>query len=371
MAHLIKAERDITPDDEALAADHCLSKATDVQTSGRRIHLNTKACLTRLESWPSLYPEEVVTLVLFAVTIIVNVVVHHTLNASILFATVHTYRTIFAAFVMDFFRALGYCLMAYGAWQFLQFIAGRPVDLVVWRRTGKLWTAARALVVYWLCNMAFLNLDSFVHVLSPLDRDAWLIAVDKALFFGHHPLKLLEPLVAWASVRFFAQVYFTLYLVPLVAMIIFLHQAKLRAFHDTILSLAFAVAIGWPIYLLVPAIGPYYVQRDLFSWDMWNVAGTLQEGTDRLSRATFPSLHTGISVTVLILVWHHSTSPLFRIAFTLWVAGIVFSTMYLRLHYVIDVIAGIGLAILVAYLGPRVNDWYLATDSPEGCHNSC
>jgi membrane-associated phospholipid phosphatase len=214
------------------------------------------------------------------------------------------------------------------------------------------------MLVYWLCNMAFLNLDGFVHRLNPYDQDRLLIQIDRLLFFGHHPLKLLEPLVTPMGLQFFTQVYITLYLVPLVAMIVFLHQGKFRAFRDAILAFVLAVAIGWPGYLIMPAVGPFWEQRDLFAWDIWDIDYARMYGTAHLSRATFPSLHTGLSVTGLILVWRYNTNRLYRAAFTIWVAGIVFSTVYLRWHYVIDVLAGLALAILVTYLAPRINDWW-------------
>jgi membrane-associated phospholipid phosphatase len=307
-----------------------------------------------------IHPEEVVAIVLIIVTIVANVAVHGTLDAHILYATGNTYFNIFRAFLKDFFRALGYCAVAYLVWQLLLFMTGRPVHLVVWRRTNKLWPALRALVVYWICNIAFLNLDGFVHRLNPHDRDELLIQIDRFLFFGHDPLKLLEPLVTPLGVSFFTQVYLTLYLVPLVSMIVFLHQGKFRAFREAILAFVLAVTVGWPGYLIVPAVGPFWEQRNLFAYNMWNIDYELLHGTAHLSRATFPSLHTGLSVTGLILVRRYSTNRLYRIAFTIWVAGIVFSTVYLRWHYVIDVIAGLALAIFVTYLARRINDWWYA-----------
>jgi membrane-associated phospholipid phosphatase len=342
-----------------------------MQSLDRPIHLDTKSRLTRLESWPSLYPEEVVTLVLFALTIAVNVAVHHTLNIEILFRTANTYRVIFEDLVRDFFRALKYCVIAYLSWQFVRFIAGWPVHLVAWQRTGKFGMAMRAFLVYTLCNVAFLNLEGFIHRISPIDRDSYLMAIDRALFLGHEPLKLLDPLVSYQAVEFFLQVYLTLYLVPLIAIIGFLHQGKLRAFRDTTVSLVLAVSIGWLGYILVPAIGPQYTLRYTFVRPVLDVQRMLAYGTDNLARDVFPSLHTGLSVTVLIIVWRYSTNWFYRVAFTVWVVGIVFSTMYLRFHYVIDVLAGIGLAVLVTYLGRRINDWWYAGNPEREGQGAC
>src|SRR5919206_4356491 len=86
---------------------------------------------------PRLYPEELLALVLFVVTFAVNVAVHRTLNACILTETVRTYLTLFRGQFEFFFKTLAGCVLVYGAWQLLRFVAGRPVQLVAWRRTGK------------------------------------------------------------------------------------------------------------------------------------------------------------------------------------------------------------------------------------------
>lgn len=307
-----------------------------------------------------LYPEEVVALGLVVLTVVINVSVHRTLNMHILYQTVSTYRTLFKGQLEYFLKALIYSAGVYAAWQCIRLISGRDVHILVWRRGTTLGTVARALCVYFLCAIAFGNAQSFIHRLSPIDRDSWLIMIDRMLFFGHDPLKLLEPLVTPSGVRFFIQIYISMFILPFVTMIIFLHQGKLRAFRDTILSLVLGLVIAYPGYLIFPGIGPQYTLRHEFVRPVFNITAMLQYGVERLPRDVFPSVHTAVSVIVLILIWRYTPSWLYRIVFTVWTLSIVFSTVYLRLHYVIDVIGGIGLSALVTYLGPKINDWYFA-----------
>ncbi len=314
----------------------------------------------RRQDWRRvLYPEEILAIALVIVTVGVNVAIHHTLNMNILLATVNTYRVLFNIHIHEFGRALKYFATAYIAWEFLRFVIGRPVQLMEWRRTGKLWIVARTLPTYFLCGAAFGNLSSFIHRLSPIDRDQWLIATDRIIGLGHDPIKLLEPLVTSGRVSFFIQVYLSLYLVPWFAMMVFVSQGKLRAFRDQVLAWWLALTIGWSGYLLLPAIGPQYTLRDTYVRPVFAVETMLARGIDRLPRDAFPSLHTGFSVTVLIMIWRHTTGWFYRTVFTIWVAGIVFSTMFLRIHYATDVAAGIPLAFLAAWLARRINDWYV------------
>lgn len=338
---------------------HEAETAGKVWDGGNRAAKTAPSRARKIRRWSRiLYPEEILALSLVLVTVAVNLIVHRTFNLQILFSTVNTYRLIFKVHINEFGRALRYFATAYVVWELLRFLTGRPMHLVEWLRLGKLRVALRALPTYFLCGAAFGNLWSFIHRLSPIDRDDWLIAADRFLFLGHDPIKLMEPLVSPWGVRFGLQVYLSLYLVPWFAMMIFLQMGKLRAFRDTLLSWWLAIAIGWMGYVLVPAIGPQYTLRHTYVRPVFDVEPILRRGSEYLDRATFPSLHTGFSVTVLLLVWRYSSNWVFRIAFTIWVSGIVFMTMYLRFHYVVDVIAGIALALLSAHLGPRLNDWW-------------
>lgn len=65
----------------------------------------------------------------------------------------------------------------------------------------------------------------------------------------------------------------------------------------------------------------------------------------------FPSLHTGISVAMALVA---RGVPRFGTFAAVWASLIVFSTMYLGIHWVTDVVAGIVLAILMVRLAKRI-----------------
>ncbi len=312
-----------------------------------------------------IYPEEFLAIGLLLVTVGINISIHRTFNTDILYQNVATYRTLFAGQMEYFFRALRYCLIAFVVWHGVRWLAGRRPHLGVWRRPMTFILAVRALLVYFLCAVAFGNLQGFIHRLSPIDRDDWLIVIDRIIFLGYEPLKLLEPLVTPERVHFFMQVYISMMIMPFVTMVVFLHQGKIRAFRNTIVSLLLGLIISYPGYLIMPAIGPQYTLRHIFVRRVFDVEAMLSHGIDMLTRDTFPSVHTGVSAICMILVWRYSTNQVYRVAFAIWALSIIFSTMYLRFHYVIDVIVGLMVAMLVTYLGPKLNDWYLGYENPK------
>lgn len=62
----------------------------------------------------------------------------------------------------------------------------------------------------------------------------------------------------------------------------------------------------------------------------------------------FPSMHTSISVTYLLLAWKQPNKAL-RLLYTIFCPLVIFATFYLRIHWTVDAIAG----AMVGYAGVR------------------
>ncbi|MES2155053.1 MAG: phosphatase PAP2 family protein [bacterium] len=67
----------------------------------------------------------------------------------------------------------------------------------------------------------------------------------------------------------------------------------------------------------------------------------------------FPSLHTAISTALAALVWQGPMPRAFRVTMVALAAAIVFSTMYLGIHWLVDVLAGLLLAAVVVRLASK------------------
>ncbi|AFM40117.1 PAP2 superfamily protein [Desulfosporosinus acidiphilus SJ4] len=68
----------------------------------------------------------------------------------------------------------------------------------------------------------------------------------------------------------------------------------------------------------------------------------------------FPSMHTSISFAMLLLAWREK-DKLFRWVWTIFCLSIIYSTLYLEIHWVTDVIGGLLLALVTVKLG----DWLI------------
>jgi membrane-associated phospholipid phosphatase len=109
--------------------------------------------------------------------------------------------------------------------------------------------------------------------------------------------------------------------------------------------------VGHVVYMLVPGYGPYRAMADHFQnglppglWlDM--VVSTVSSGGAQ--KDIFPSLHTAFPTFVALLSFRHRHRFPFSLSWpivTLVALNIIIATMFLRWHYVIDVVAGLALA---------------------------
>jgi membrane-associated phospholipid phosphatase len=85
----------------------------------------------------------------------------------------------------------------------------------------------------------------------------------------------------------------------------------------------------------------------------------------------FPSGHTAVSLMCLYYAWKMRENKLFAVLIPV-VTGLLISTVYLRYHYVIDVIAGIALTGLTIALAPGLRRLLsVASGRPQVERTSC
>jgi membrane-associated phospholipid phosphatase len=193
--------------------------------------------------------------------------------------------------------------------------------------------------------------DSFADLLpwvSPVERDAVLIRLDYALL-GTHPTVWLERYTHSLVTEVLTWAYTAYYFLPVLLAAALYRWGTLEEFDRAVFGLVLCFYLSYVGYFLVPAVGPRYTLTQLQTVDLTGVfaADAIRETLDALERFkqdAFPSGHTAVVLLVLFYAWG-SLRRLFWLFLPVVVALIV-STVYLRYHYVVDVLAGIGLAVL-------------------------
>ncbi len=201
----------------------------------------------------------------------------------------------------------------------------------------------------------FNSLGVLIASLHASTFDPFLIAADHALF-GVHPTVWLERLIDPTLSALLQFAYISYYFIPLSLGLVLIARGRFGAFEEVLFGILLCFYLSYVGYLLVPAIGPRFTLSHLQTGDLQlsPFIGKIQEALNALEKNktdAFPSGHTAVSLMCLYYAWKEREKALFAV-FIPVVTGLVISTVYLRYHYVIDVIAGIALTGLTVALAP-------------------
>jgi membrane-associated phospholipid phosphatase len=197
-----------------------------------------------------------------------------------------------------------------------------------------------------LIPLIFTELQWLVHPINPVDIDPQLIAIDYALF-GVHPTLWLERFtVPWLT-EYMQLAYMAFYGLPLVLCVPLYRQGRWPAFRVSMCAMLLGYYGSYWLYFLTPARGPrFYLAADqtipLTGLWLTTPMRTAINTLEGVQRDAFPSGHTAIALIILVMAGRYQPRlfyPLLVVTVSLMV-----STVYLRYHYVIDVVAGVLLA---------------------------
>jgi membrane-associated phospholipid phosphatase len=202
-------------------------------------------------------------------------------------------------------------------------------------------------------NIVFLHMKTAIPKIHPERMDALLQRLD-TLGVGTNLSLRLQPWTQPALTEFFSFCYILFFPCLLFSMIYYFcgEVALLKRF----VSGLFAIyGLGFLGYSLLPAAGPYLSMTDQFTKPLdgwwvtkWNAA-IVTAGSNKVD--VFPSLHCAVSCFLLFFDRRHR--PWRFKLYLVPAVGLWLSTIYLRYHYFIDVLAGFALAAFALWLARR------------------
>jgi membrane-associated phospholipid phosphatase len=235
--------------------------------------------------------------------------------------------------------------------------------IIKFRGIGKTIGIFHDLIFPIICIMIiFDSLGELVHYVNPKDIDQILIKLDYIIFKGH-PTIILEKIMNPILTDIMQLAYTTYYFIPVGFGAILLFKKQRDDFNKTLFLVLLCFYLSFIGYILMPAIGPRFTidhlqkseLRGLFITEPIQNVLNMLEG---IKRDAFPSGHTAIPLVILYLAYRYK-----RIIFWILlpvVLALIFSTVYCRYHYVVDVIGGFGLSILTIFLGEKYYYWWLS-----------
>ena len=207
----------------------------------------------------------------------------------------------------------------------------------------------------------FDSLGLIVHSINPHDIDYLLIRIDYRIF-GGYPTVLLERIINPFLTDILQSAYMTYYFLPVILGVVLWLKGKKEEFEKSVFLILLCFYFSYIGYLLFPALGPRYTILHLQTRELdgFLVSIPIQHMLNLLEgikRDAFPSGHTGVALTVLLLAYRYERT-LFR-----WMAVpvllVIFATIYCRYHYVIDVICGVILTIVTIAAGEVYYQFWL------------
>jgi membrane-associated phospholipid phosphatase len=148
--------------------------------------------------------------------------------------------------------------------------------------------------------------------------------------------------------------YFSYYLLPVTIAAIAWRRGP-AAFEPTAFTILLGFYLTYLGYLLLPASGPRLPPTaeaaQLGGGAISDAVRWFLQTAEVTTLDAFPSGHTTIAVVSGVL----GSRLLGRdaaAAVWAWAASIVFAAVYVHVHYVVDVLAGLGLAVVVLWLSP-------------------
>lgn len=221
----------------------------------------------------------------------------------------------------------------------------------------------RTMLPFALCSAVYTNLHDTVRFINPNDIHDVLVAIEERIF-GLQPVVWAEQFITPLRTEFFSAFYTNFFLVaPSVAIVLWFSR-KRREARESLLGVTLCFYTGYVLYVIFPAAPPRLYLESLGAFTVTLEGGAITDFQRALldmlpnhaSRAAFPSLHTAVSLVSLYYAWRHARR--FFPILLFFVIGLLASTVYLRHHYVVDLIAGAFLLPWTAWATPRLDRWW-------------
>jgi membrane-associated phospholipid phosphatase len=194
----------------------------------------------------------------------------------------------------------------------------------------------------------------------PVTSRAWVepvaLAFDRKLF-GMVGSVYLEQFYDRTLLDALHLFYVIFYLVPLSLLVVMYTRRSRAEFQDALSAIALTFYLCFFLYYLFPVVGPYRNPAVLeqFTKDILSSGGELTryvrkfvQHAEWTSYDCFPSVHAAVTLVTVFLSYRYNLS--IRRYYLLPAAMILISTVYLRYHYVLDIVAGAFIAVAVYWI---------------------
>jgi len=241
------------------------------------------------------------------------------------------------------------------------------------KRRSKLLTGLHRWYLYPMVVFVYMEVDLMNRPIHSVDYDYLLIAIDYWAF-GVNPTQWISQFASPVLTEILQISYFSYYLLFIAVGLEVYRTHDVRDFDRVGFLVVYGFFLSYLGYFALPAVGPRFTLHDfnLMSQELpglllteplrqfVNAGGGISAGAvnpvEIVHRDVFPSGHTQLSLVCLYLAYHYKLST--RYVMTVLVTLLIISTVYLRYHYVVDLVAGGMFFVFTIVSGHHIEEWW-------------
>jgi membrane-associated phospholipid phosphatase len=295
---------------------------------------------------------DLVVVIFYLFLIIMNIIFHNRIDYTAIWLLVNTAVIVFA-FLISFLED---------------------------KQNLKLW---RVIHYWYIAPLIFLTFKQIYFMIKPIrvvDYDWLFIKIDYWIF-GANPTQVLEKMAFPLLTEILQVIYSVFYLLPIILALVLLRKKKYLALDFAIFSIVYGFFLSYLGYFALPGIGPRFTLHNFSDLDIRlpglfltkylrefvNLGESIPHSTPNpaefVQRDVFPSGHTMITLIVMYLsVRLKSRSRYFFLPVG---SLLIFATVYLQYHYVIDLAGGLIFMIISVWSGKYIFNWWMRRTGGE------
>jgi membrane-associated phospholipid phosphatase len=237
----------------------------------------------------------------------------------------------------------------------------------------KLFVGLHRFYNYPIVLFVFKEIYLMVRPIHTMDYDNLFISIDQWIF-GVNPTQWMMQFAHPVLTEIFQVAYFSYYILFLMLGIELYRRYSIEEFDDGAFLVVYGFYLSYLGYFLLPAIGPRFTLHDFYAinkelpgllFTPWmrdfinageSISFNMTHAADFVQRDVFPSGHT--QLTLIVVYVGHRYKLKTRWIMTLLATLLIIGTVYLRYHYVIDLLGGIVFFMVTIWSGKKIQMWW-------------
>jgi membrane-associated phospholipid phosphatase len=232
----------------------------------------------------------------------------------------------------------------------------------------------------WYCYLiilfVFKEIYLMVHPIHPTDYDQVLIAVDHWVF-GVNPTQWMAQFAHPVLTEILQIAYFSYYILFIILGVELYRRYAIEKFDKAAFIIVYGFYLSYLGYFALPGVGPRFTLHDFAMLEtelpglfltntlraIINAGESIPEirtqAIDVVQRDVFPSGHTQLTILVMALGFRYKLKS--RWVLLAFGCLLIVATVYLRYHYVVDLVAGALFAWFTFWTGDKLEVWWRET----------